>query len=303
MAVLRFTVPEEWAGQKLNDFLRKEHHLSGTTIKRARHTEMGLTMNGRHIRTIDPIESGAVIEVITDAVSREYKPCDISVDILYIDEDIAVLDKPSGIPCHPSRGHPYDTLANAFANIASLSGRIFRPVGRLDKDTSGAVICALHSHSAFALEGGGRPKKRYLAVVSPPPEKRIFTINAPIEREMPDSIIRCVRPDGKYALTHGEVLLSDETIALVSLKLETGRTHQIRVHMAHIGSPLIGDPLYGGKSGIGRAALHCERVKFTNPMSRKEITVVSSLPDDMREFLLQRFSDEEISAAIDEVIL
>lgn len=303
MAVLRFTVPEEWAGQKLNDFLRKEHHLSGTTIKRARHTEMGLTMNGCHIRTIDPIESGAVIEVITDAVSREYKPCNISVDILYIDEDIAVLDKPAGIPCHPSRGHPYDTLANAFANINSLSGRVFRPVGRLDKDTSGAVICALHPHSAFALEGEGRPKKRYLAIVSPPPEKSIFMINAPIERQAPDSIIRCVRPDGKSAVTNGEVLLSDETAALVSLKLETGRTHQIRVHMAHIGSPLIGDPQYGGKSGIGRAALHCERVRFTNPMSRKVITAASPLPDDMREFLLQRFSDKEISAAIDEVIL
>lgn len=303
MAVLRFVVPEEWNGKKLNDFLRNEHHLSGTTIKRARHTEMGLTMNGSHIRTIDPIESGAVIEVLTDAVSREYKPSSIKADILYSDSDIAVLDKPAGIPCHPSRGHPYDTLANAFANTARFSGMVFRPVGRLDKDTSGAVICALNPHCAFALEGTGRPKKRYLAIVSPPPENSVFRIDAPIEREQPDSIRQCVREDGKPAVTNGEILLERDGVSLISLTLETGRTHQIRVHMAHIGSPLVGDRLYGGEDGLNRAALHCERVKLTNPLSKCGITAVSPLPDDMREFLLRRFSEREIADAISEVAL
>lgn len=301
MAVLRFVVPSEWDNKKLDDFLRKEHHLSGTTIKRARHTEMGLTMNGEHIRTVDPVKAGAVIEVVTDPQNREYKPSGITVDVIYIDEDIAVLDKPAGMPCHPSRGHPYDTLANAFANIEAAAGRVFRPVGRLDKDTSGVVICALHPHSAFALEGEGRPRKRYLAIVSPPPKESKFTIDAPIEREMADSIKRCVRTDGKKAVTHAKVLLSDGETALVSLKLETGRTHQIRVHMAHIGCPLIGDKLYGGREDFSRAALHCERAKFTNPMSKEEITAVSELPRDMRSFLAERFSEKEIAAAISEV--
>lgn len=303
MSVLKFVVPEAWAGKRLDDFLRKEQHLSGTTIKRARHTEMGLTMNGEHIRTIDPIEAGAVIEVVTDAVLREYKPSQAAIGLLYNDDNIAVLDKPAGMPCHPSRGHPYDTLANAFANTALFAGRVFRPIGRLDKDTSGAVICALDPHCAFALEGEYRPKKRYLALASPPPKENAFTINAPIEREAPDSIKRCVRADGKPAVTDGEVLLRSETAALVSLKLKTGRTHQIRVHMAHIGAPLIGDALYGGDSGLNRAALHCERVKLTNPMSKKEISAVSPLPDDMKAALLRYFSEREIAAAIGEVTL
>lgn len=301
MAVLKFVVSKEWEGEKLDNFLRKEHHLSGTTIKRARHTENGLTMNGEHIRTVDPVKAGAVIEVLTDADYREYKPSGISVDVLYADDDIAVLDKPAGMPCHPSRGHPYDTLANAFANIEEMAGKVFRPVGRLDKHTSGAVICALHPHSAFALEGEGKPKKRYLALVSPPPSERKFTINAPIEREKPDSIKRCVKSNGKEAVTHCETLLSNEDMALVSLRLETGRTHQIRVHMAHIGCPLIGDDIYGGSNALSRAALHCERVSFVNPMSKKEITAVSKLPDDMMNFLRERFSCEEIAAAINEV--
>lgn len=298
MAVLSFTVPAEWDGERLDSFLRNCHHLSGTTIKRARHTEMGLTMNGEHIRTIDPIKAGAKIEVKVDNSNREYRPSDIVVEILYQDDDIVVLDKPCNMPCHPSMGHPYDSLANAFAAIEQMRGKVFRPIGRLDKDTSGAVVCALHAHSAYFLTEN-RPIKRYMAIVSPPPENLSGTIEANIARECDDSQKRCVSAEGQYALTHYKTLLKCEKFALLALCIETGRTHQIRVHMAHIGSPLIGDALYGGDlSELSRHALHCGKVEFIQPMKGECIQINSQLPFDMLDFLNRNFGKEQVENAL-----
>lgn len=297
MAVLSFTVPDEWDGERLEHFLKREQHLSGTVIKRARQTENGLTMNGRHIRTIDPISAGAVVAVVVQDNLREYKTGGAFAKLLYADDDIAILDKPAGMPCHPSRGHPYDTLANAFSAHEEMRGKVFRPVGRLDKDTSGAVVCALHAHAAFALEGEGRPQKQYLAIVSPPPKAANGVIDAPIEREFEDSVRRCVREDGRRAVTHYQTLLCDGKIALLRLWLETGRTHQIRVHMAYIGSPLAGDALYGGAQLLGRHALHCGRIAFKNPVSGRKINVTSPLPKDMNDLLAEHFTIHEIAAA------
>ena len=299
MAVLKFTVPEEWDNCRLRDYLKTAQKLSGTTIKRASHTEMGLTMNGMHIRTIDPIKAGAEIAVVVSDETRSYCQSDAAVDILYADGDVAVLDKPAGMPCHPSRGHPYDSLANSFAAIEGMSGKTFRPIGRLDKDTSGVVVCALHAHSAYFLTEN-RPKKRYLAIVSPPPKESRGSIEAPIAREGEDSIKRTVSPDGQYALTHYKTLLSDNTVALLEVEIETGRTHQIRVHMAHLGCPLVGDEIYGGDmSEIARHALHCAETVFSQPMSKEAVRVTSPLPKDMKMLLEDHFGKDALKSCVD----
>jgi len=298
MAVLKFIVPEEWDNCRLRDFLKTAQKLSGTTIKRASHAEMGLTMDGKHIRTIDPIKKGAEIAVLVADSERRYRQSDASVKLLFCDDDVAVLDKPSNMPCHPSRGHLYDSLANSFASIEGMEGKTFRPIGRLDKDTSGAVISALHAHSAYFLTEN-RPQKRYLAIVSPPPKEQNGTIEAAIAREGEDSIKRIVAPDGQYALTHYKTLLRDEKTALLEVEIETGRTHQIRVHMAHKGSPLAGDVLYGGDvSEISRHALHCAEIKFLQPVTKEVIKVISPLPTDMRILLEKHFGKADVKSVL-----
>lgn len=294
MAVLKFIVPKEWDNCRLRDFLKTEQKLSGTTIKRASHTDMGLTMDGKHIRTIDPIKEGAEIAVLVADAQRQYRQSGETAKVIYCDDDVAVLDKPVNMPCHPSRGHPYDSLANSFASIEGMEGKTFRPIGRLDKDTSGTVVCALHAHSAYFLTEN-RPEKRYLAIVSPPPCVDCGSIEAAIAREGEDSIKRTVSPDGQYALTHYKTLLRDENIALLEVEIETGRTHQIRVHMSYMGCPLTGDEIYGGDMReISRHALHCAETKFLQPILNNRITVVSPLPFDMVKLLESHFDKADV---------
>ena len=301
MPQLSFKVPNEWDGCKLNDFLRQHIKLSGTTIKTAKTIENGITMDGVHIRTVDIIRGGAVVKVIVDAAEREYKPCDIPVNLLYCDEDVVVADKPAGLPCHPSRGHPYDSLANALAARPELEGRVFRPIGRLDKDTSGAVVCALHAHSAYYLTEN-RPQKLYLAIISPAPIENEGIVEAPIARQSEDSLKRCVTLQGQYALTRYRILLKGSNCALALCKIETGRTHQIRVHMSHIGSPLIGDKLYGGDcSEINRQALHCFAVSFKGNAEGTEKIVLSPMPEDMKSYLVNHFGIESVEETLNKL--
>jgi len=301
MPQLSFIVPSDWDGCKLNDFLRQHIKLSGTTIKTAKTIENGITMDDVHIRTVDIIKGGSVIKVIVDAAEREYKPCDIPIDLLYCDDDVVVADKPAGLPCHPSRGHPFDSLANALAARPELEGKVFRPIGRLDKDTSGAVVCALHAHSAYYLTEN-RPQKLYLAIVSPAPVGNEGVIEAPIARQSEDSLKRCVALHGQYALTRYRILLKNSSCALVLCKIETGRTHQIRVHMSYIGSPLVGDELYGGDcSGISRHALHCFAVSFKSNASGDENIVLSPMPEDMNNYLVNIFGSEAVEETLNNI--
>lgn len=302
MATLEFIVPTEWGGKRLDAFLRTVHHFSGTTIKRAKSTEGGLTMDGCHIRTVDPLRAGAVIRVVTDAAQRRYPPSTATAPVLYEDEDLIIFNKPAGMPCHPSKGHPFDTLANVFAARPDTNGLFFRPVGRLDKDTSGAVLCAKHAHAAYRLFGEAKPLKIYLALITGILPHAQGVVDAPICREIEGGQRRCVRADGQRALTHYKILLSSNALSLLALWLETGRTHQIRVHMAHLGYPLAGDAFYGGDcSLIPRHALHCADMKLTHPLSGASVNVEAELPKDMEIALLRHFSWEQLSAALREV--
>lgn len=278
MREISYTVPAEFDGVQAQVFL-KSRGISRrvlTALKRSG----GLTRGGGTLRTVDAVHAGEVITLRLDGgeTSVAANP-ELSADIVYEDEDVVVFNKPPFMPVHPSQRHHDDTLANLFA--ARYPGLPFRPINRLDRNTSGLCVCAKNQFAAAALSGS--ISKVYYAITdgTPPGD----TVNAPIGR-LGDSVIeRCVTPDGKPAVTHFRKI-AGERRALLRITLETGRTHQIRVHMAHIGFPLCGDDMYGGDcTAISRQALHCGEVEFTLPVSGERITISAPLPDDMAAIL------------------
>ena len=285
MAKLTLTVPDALDNCRLDAFLRRCHGFSSRTITSARHRPGGFLMNGVHIRTVDPIKAGAVITVDMGEEACETLPSDAPVPVLWCDEHLCVLDKPAGMPTHQSLGHPTGTLANVFAGLPSALGRAFRPVGRLDRDTSGLVAAAMHAHAAYSL--AKRMRKTYFAVVG-----GYLTgegeIDAPILTD-PATPVRTVDAAGQAAVTRWKALCCDNNRTLVALFPQTGRTHQLRVHMAHIGFPLLGDALYGGDmSEINRHALHCAHLCVENYFGAGlHLAVASPLPADMAALLFE----------------
>lgn len=278
MREISYTVPAEFDGVQAQVFL-KSRGISRrvlTALKRSG----GLTRGGGTLRTVDAVHAGDVITLRLDGgeTSVAANP-ELSADIVYEDEDVVVFNKPPFMPVHPSQRHHDDTLANLFA--ARYPGLPFRPINRLDRNTSGLCVCAKNQFAAAALSGS--ISKVYYAITdgTPPGD----TVNAPIGR-LGDSVIeRCVTPDGKPAVTHFRKI-AGERRALLRITLETGRTHQIRVHMSHIGFPLCGDDMYGGDcTAISRQALHCGEVEFTLPVSGERITISAPLPEDMTAIL------------------
>lgn len=219
-------------------------------------------------------------------------PIPLPLPIVYEDEDILVIDKPANMPVHPSI-HNYDnTLANAVAYYYKKKNIpfIFRCINRLDRDTTGLTIIAKHMLSGGILSDMVSKReihREYLAIVSGQMSGK-GTVDAPIAREQESMIKRCVDfIHGERAVTHYNVLANlMDRATLVSLKLETGRTHQIRVHMNHLGHPLLGDDLYGGDlSLIERQALHSHKLMFKHPITKKELCFESPLPEDMNMVL------------------
>lgn len=229
----------------------------------------GICCNGVPARTVDPVSAGDCITLTEPAAEHTLPPLTTcTVPILQETASWILYDKPDGMPVHPSHGHRTDTLGNVFA--AAHPELPFRPVYRLDRDTSGICLAAKSAYSAAFLQG--RVEKTYLALVCGTLQES-GTISAPIGRADGSVIRRCVRQDGKSAVTHYRPLRQDGMYTLVELTLETGRTHQIRVHMASLGYPLAGDTMYGGSTAhFSRHMLHCCRVAFPDPESGERIT-------------------------------
>ncbi len=212
----------------------------------------------------------------------------IQLNILYEDEYLLIVDKPANIPVHPSVLHYEDSLSNgvkAYYDKINLRKKI-RPVNRLDKDTSGIVVFAKNEYIQECLVkqmANGKFIKKYIALLENHLDEPNGTINAPISRKENSIIERCVDDSGDSAITHYKVLSEFNNLSEVEFTLETGRTHQIRVHSAYIGHPILGDSLYGKKSElIDRQALHAYFVSFIHPITKKEVTIISQLPDDIK---------------------
>ena len=266
---------------KLEDFLIKDAGVSKRLISRLKRTENGITRNGSLIRTIDTVNTGDIV-ILQFQDTKILEPnFRLGVPIAFENENLVVFDKPVGMPVHPSITHQGDTLGNFFA--AKYPDITFRPVNRLDRDTSGLCITAKNAFAAAALQNS--VKKVYYAVVTGYIDGE-GTIDAPIAREKDSIIKRTVRQDGQRAVTHYKAIKSGKKYSLIEIKLETGRTHQIRVHFAYIGHPLAGDDLYGGSTeDICCQALHCGLLCFREPLTGKEITVTSPLRDDIQKLI------------------
>lgn len=250
-------------------------------------------LNGEHIKLYMKGNPGDKISISLPKEKSDFEPENINIEVVYEDDDLLIINKQPGYVVHPTKGHPCHTMANGIMNYMIKNKKNFkiRFINRLDMDTSGLLVIAKNSHSQddFSKQmSENKVEKRYLAVVKGIIEQDFGTIDLPIDKEEEDAVKRIVREDGYPSKTHFTVVERfDKGYTLVELLLETGRTHQIRVHMAHIGHPVVADALYGEPAVllIERQALHAASLSFCHPVSKEKMTVAAPLPEDMKKLI------------------
>lgn len=278
MRIIEFKITQDDDGKRIKDFLYN-FGISSSLLTKLKRTENGITVNGKFARAIDCIKQGDVLKISIENKGNMPAPSAEKPEIIFEDEDLLALNKPPFMPVHESRNHRGDALSNAAANYMEKN-TAFRAVYRLDRDTSGIVLIAKNELAASKL--AGKIKKDYYAIAQNDIGNS-GTINAPIAREGESIIKRRVFEGGENAVTHFKKIGDFSGGTLYKINLETGRTHQIRVHFAHMGAPLAGDSLYGGKTDlINRQALHCKTIYFTHPITQKEVTLNCDFPEDFK---------------------
>ncbi len=294
MRRLTLSIGADQEGKTLQTLLRRELALSAAGVRRAKGLEDGILLDGQPAFTSAVARLGQTLTVAVGDPqgSPQIAPVPGPLDIRYEDEDLLVVNKAGGVPVHPSQGHHGDTLANFLMAHYARQGLVaaFHPVNRLDRGTSGLMAVAKHAHAHELLQGQlqkGELRRTYLAVCEGIPQPQQGTVDQPIGR-LPGSVLqRQVSPDGAPARTHYAVLETGRGRSLVRLKLDTGRTHQIRVHMAFLGCPLAGDFLYGGELPElpQRFALHSASIRLYQPVTGNEIALASPLPETLAALL------------------
>ncbi len=260
---------------RLSEYLKRKLGFSTSLVTKVKFG--GVMLSGKVVTMRAAVRCGDVITVsFPEEASENVPPISLPLDILYEDEHLLAVNKPKNMPTHPSRGNSLPTLANAVA--AHLGAPfVFRSVNRLDRDTSGIVIIAKNPYAAAKLGRSMKERKihkKYIALVSGIPEPKEAIINAPIARLCEGNIKRVVRPDGKEAITEYKVVnITDDGNSICEVKLHTGRTHQIRVHFAYIGHPLVNDFLYGTKEGEDVYSLSCSEITLPHPLTDEPLTI------------------------------
>ncbi len=293
MRILTHTVSPEEEGRMVKGILRGSLQLSYTLLKSLKWRENAILLNGQSVHVNAIVHAGDVVSVaLSERTPREDLYCENTAapDIVYEDEDLLVLNKPAGVAMHPKAD---DAAAPSLAAMLTGylgEGSVPHFVSRLDKGTSGLLIAAksgyVHDRLRRALHSSElRREYRAVAVGQVTPPRGV--INAPIGRADGSIIHRCVREDGLVSRTEYEVLQTTERFTLLRLRPETGRTHQLRVHMAYLGHPLAGDWLYGteDKNLIARPALHSYELWFTQPITGQELHFTAPIPQDMQRLL------------------
>lgn len=323
---ISYTVPPSEDGWLLKTILQKRLHVSRKLQSRLKLTEQGITVNGQRVYISVPVRDGDVVEIrMEKEISDDILPEPIPFRILYEDEHLLIVNKEAGIIVHPTHGHYTGTLANGVVHYWRDKGEAFRfrAVHRLDQETSGVIAIAknpyVHQHISEQMIAN-EVDKRYLALVHGVPSPEEGEVDGPIDRDPEEPHRRIVTPDGYPSLTRYKVVEAyGSSSSLVQLKLETGRTHQIRVHMTSIGCPLIGDKLYrhpvyrmlppeeegaletvlpqGLTSSertvvlldhsISRQALHAWELSFQHPVTRERMTFQAPLPPDMTRLIAE----------------
>ena len=266
-------------------YLKGCHGCSRRFLNRLKQGRGSLFLNGAPVESVARtlLREGDTLSLVLEEETVDFIPnAALSAPVVYEDEDLVVFNKPPGMPVHPSHRHLEDTLANLFAARCLKKGEAagFHPINRLDRDTSGLCVVAKHALAAAALSG--EVEKVYYAVAEGNVAPSDGFIKQPIARAGESIILRRVSPDGKPASTHYRVLFRQNGHSLLAVRLQTGRTHQIRVHFAFLGHPLAGDDLYGGTRGwITRQSLHCGLVRFIHPVTGERVCLKAHLPPDM----------------------
>ena len=293
--ILTYTMTSEDAGFTVEQHL-KHHGYSAKNIVHLKKTPESILVNGVwvHMNYKLSAEDELTVKIVEKTSSERIPPVELPIDIVYEDEDIMVINKAAGMPIHPSLNNYYNSLGNALAWYFQQQGKpfIFRCVNRLDRDTSGLTIIAKHMVSAGILSSMNSRReihREYLAIVRGhvTPESGIIT--AALGRKEGSIIERTVDFEhGEKAVTYYHFIEEKNGHSLVSLRLGTGRTHQIRIHMKYLGFPLVGDYLYNPDTEyISRQALHSYRLHFVHPITGEEMEFTSELPDDMKAVLAE----------------
>ncbi len=293
---LEYPVGQESDGLRIEQFLRRKGYSRGclALIKR---TPDGALVNGQPRYLNQRLAAGETLQILLleEAVSEKIVPVKLPFHILYEDEDLLVVNKAAGMPTHPSMNNYTNSMANALAWYYKEQGKpfVFRCTNRLDRDTSGLTVVAKNPLSSCILADMAVKKqihREYRAIVRGLVEPEAGTIDAPLSRKPGSILEREVDfAKGERAVTHYQVIEEKNGHSLVSLVLETGRTHQIRVHMKYLGFPLIGDYLYNpDMEHMARQALHSYRLAFCHPVTGENMEFTAPLPEDMRQVLREK---------------
>ncbi|MBE6632369.1 MAG: RluA family pseudouridine synthase [Ruminococcaceae bacterium] len=301
-----YNIGQGAAGRSIKDFLIKDLALSRRMISKLKKDQNGILLNGKRVTVRALLSVGDELMLRTEdgeeEINENIVPTQMSLDIIYEDEDIIVVNKSAYVPTHPSYKHFSDSLANGLAYYYKEQGKkfVFRAVNRLDADTSGIVLVAKNKDSAYKLSlemQQGLIKKDYIAILSGSIESDSGKIRTFIRRKSDSIILRevCCEEDGaSYAETEYETLFRDSEISVVKASPITGRTHQLRVHFSYLGYPICDDDLYGCTKdyGVGRHALHAYHISFAHPSSGKRMDFYAPAGnvDDLKH-LLGRFGD------------
>ena len=298
MSNLERKIEEVFDGKVIREYLKEELGLSSRLIRGAA-LEKRILVNNNPVRMRHVLHTGDIVVVkLQRKESQNIIPEKMELDIVYEDEDILILNKPPFLVVHPTKSYPYGTLANGVLNYFNESGQncIVRLVSRLDMNTSGLISIAknqfAHMYLSKQMEQNSL-EKRYLAIVHGHLKEKEGTINAPIykpeEEEGENKPRRVIDERGQVSITHYKVIESFAGGDLVECLLETGRTHQIRVHLTHLGHPIYGDTLYGygedEEELIKRQALHAYGLDFKSPRTQKELSIRAELPEDMKNLI------------------
>ena len=280
------------AGKSVKEFL-KDQRISKNSLTDIKFNGGSIAVGGQEVtvRYVLKQNDHLIVQFPIEEPSTGLIGEEIPLKVIYEDDELLVVNKPAGMNTIPSREHPSGSLANALIGYFQKIGlqATTHIVTRLDRDTSGLVLVAKYRyfHHLFSeQQKSGAIKRTYVALAEGTLSEMNGVIEEPIGRKKDSIIEREVRQDGQYALTHYRVLKRFPQFTLLELRLETGRTHQIRVHLSYLGHPLLGDDLYGGKvDWLNRQALHCYRLSFYHPFKQKTFEFTAELPEDMKELL------------------
>ena len=301
-------VPDEETGERIDSFLSGKTDFTRTRIQQLI-KDRNITVNGKPTKSSYKIEENdEIIIEVPEVETTEIKPENIKIDIVYEDSDIAVINKQAGLVVHPAHGHYSGTLVNALLyhikDLSGINGEI-RPgiVHRLDKDTSGLIVIAKNDKVHTALTEMFQEKKirkTYLAILKGKLNKSEGKIVTQIGRDKNDRKKMTVIDDatkGKNAITNYRVISQNNLFTLVKVNIETGRTHQIRVHMRYLGYPILGDSVYGRKDNEKRQMLHAYKLEFIHPVTGRQMEFIGEIPEDFQKALKK--SDLKIDEIID----